>query len=350
MWKSFKKYVFAKKAMILYISLCVILGISYIITLYFENTYTTVASSVNQVNNFQQVLLIIDILKNLTLTAFTIFLSTLLSSIIIEKKQKNETALDAIVNDVLLCDEFDKIISDKHKEKMYHRYIDYKYGRSDKALLEMLQSINSELSAAKGDFFFEKCSFIIECTPTKRYIQKKITRTIQIKSYEGQKEIKDFLFASSALRELPGEKVFEVKEIVLNGKTLVNGVDYECIREPVSDKFHKKSGYNVYNKCISKEKISVDDQDGAIISINYITKVDIKDNIYNCRVSEHCRNFSMQFTINSKEKYDISPVAFGFIDDAQYTPNSDDTNSVNLNFNNWIFRKDGVSISFKKRN
>lgn len=350
MWKKFKKYFFNRQALILYIALCIVLGISYIVTLYFENSYAVLVSSSDNVNNLQDIFILIDIIKNLSLTAFTIFLSTLLSGIIIEKKQRNEENLDAIINDVLFCEEFDKVLSDEHKELMYKRYIQSKYGQSNDYLLDMLESINDKLSSQKGEFFYDKCSFIINCTPKENYIEKNITRTIEIKSYEKQKELSNFVFASSALKQIQNEKVFEIKEIMLDGEALTEGEDYECISPPASSVFHKKSGYDVYNKCISKKKIVIENQKGVKISINYITKVDLTDNVYNCRVREHCRQFSMQFTINSAEKYDISPVAFGFIDDAQYTPNGNDSNSINLNFDNWIFKKDGVSINFKKKN
>lgn len=89
MWKKFKKYFFNRQALILYIALCIVLGISYIVTLYFENSYAVLVSSSDNVNNLQDIFILIDIIKNLSLTAFTIFLSTLLSGIIIEKKQRN---------------------------------------------------------------------------------------------------------------------------------------------------------------------------------------------------------------------------------------------------------------------
>ena len=84
------------------------------------------------------------------------------------------------------------------------------------------------------------------------------------------------------------------------------------------------------------------------IEVEYVTRCPKNDKVYTCRLQYPCKKFDFNFHLINDD-YLINASAFGFIDDAESSPNrSDDAKNLSIKFENWIFPRDGVCICLEK--
>lgn len=342
-----KKYKMSKASTIWLVIISIILVVVYILLLVFEKQFSLSASNSNK--NYINILAAMDVVKNILLVGVSVFLSSLVSSSLIEKENLNKTCYNNIIDGMLVNDNFYKYVEKDTKKLLLDGLENNLYPSKNEVKKAMLQKIREKLLSENEDFYYEDCQATVSCQISNDRIIKSIKRIIKIRSYNGDKKIDKFKFAATMLEDIPGCTCFEIQGITLNDKTLKNGIDYSVEREAVKNSLHKKGGYNIKYSCKSKKPIKISQNQNTTIEINYTTIVKKSDIVFTLRVKEHCKKFSLKFKIANTEKYNIFTDAFGFLDDAKKTLNSDDSNDISIEFNDWIYRGDGVSLSFQEK-
>lgn len=95
-----------------------------------------------------------------------------------------------------------------------------------------------------------------------------------------------------------------------------------------------------------REPLNLSDTQDTTLAVSYTTRVPLSDNIYTCRSSVPCKDFSVDISLVDTPDYKLNAVAFGFWDSAPYARINTKENNIRVSFDNWVFTKDGVSIVF----
>lgn len=342
-----KKYKMSKTSTIWLVVISVILIVVYVLLIVFEKQFSLSASTSDK--NYIKVLTTLDVIKNIILVGVSVFLSSFVSSSLIEKENLNKTYYNNIIDGMLFNDNFYKYIEKDTQKLLLDGLENNLYPCNNETKKEMLQKIREKLLAGNEEFYYEDCQATVSCEILADKIVKNIKRIIKIRSYAGDVKIHKFKFAATMLENIPGCTCFEIKKIILNDKELEHNIDYSVERSDVKNSLHKKGGYDIKYACESKKPIKIYQKQTTTIEVVYTTIVKKSDIVFTLRVKEHCKKFSLKFKIVNTTKYNIFTDAFGFLDDAKKTLNSDDSNDISIEFNDWIYKGDGVSLSFQEK-
>lgn len=340
-----EKFKISKISSILTLIICGICILVYIYLINIEN----IGLATNQIITVeaQRVMNMQKLIKEVLLIVVSILGTNLLLALIIEVKSKNSLYTDLITNDIFACPDFYNNLSDDNKAKIQKNLEAEQFFGSNLVKADMFESIRKKLNEIKKEYYYKSCDYIVDCSIFDDYIEKEIVRTINIYSYNKNATISNFILSSSTTKKIQGLDSFELESITLNAKP-INIKDTRIETQPVIDQFHIKNGYDTITNCIYNKNIKVYNNKDTTICIKYKTRVNISDNAYTCRIREHCKEFSLNFSINAKDLYKIHSEAFGFLDTASQTPNSNVENKIIVEFKDWIFDKDGVALHFNK--
>ncbi len=95
---------------------------------------------------------------------------------------------------------------------------------------------------------------------------------------------------------------------------------------------------------IYKPKLRIRSDKDTVITMVYTTRTTIDDKMSTFRVSYPCRSFSIHFSIKPADKYRVVGAAYGFLDDADNSTNDTSKTNLTLEFDDWIFKHDGVTV------
>lgn len=313
--------------------------------LFIEHEFTVLTSSSGK--DYSTHLSITDVAKNIVLVFLSVFSSSLVSAYLFEKKNLNNDYFENI-NEVFANTKFYKGISTVQKKQLLKKLEEELYPKRTDKKGEIIDALRGKILDADNKFYYESCDTVVTCKIKDHHIEKNITREMKICSYNERKTIENFKFASSTLENMIDCKPFVIHEIELNGKCLKKGRDYLVNQKDVNNETYKKSGYDISYSCISKNPIVLS-QECTRIKVKYTTVVSLTDTVFTSRLQEHCKNYSLNFKIDSHDEYKLYCDAYGFLDDGSGVLNDSSPNNISVKFNGWVFKKDGVSISFHKK-
>lgn len=336
----FKKFQISKHALgisTVFIVICLPL---YIYFLYLDKLYSAQAVSSPgsaPYNNYA-----IGVAKDILLIFISIFGSTLISSLLIEVRKRNDYYADLLVNDVFSSPSFYNTLNDEYKQEMLDNLENNIYFHSNPQIAEMYGSIKTKLQKCNTQqYFFEDLNYSVVCTVKDNRIIKDIIRTVKIRSYEDKCIVKHYMLMKYSTEKLKDNANLE--SVVIN-ETPLEKDDILISNKPITDVMHKKLGYDTEYTYKLKNPIVLSSQTDTVIIVKYRSVVPLSDNTYTCRVSVPCKKFSMQFIIKESPQYKLSAFAFGFWDCAVSTPNNDSATDVNIEFSDWIFEHDGAAV------
>lgn len=291
----------------------------------------------------------LDTACNILITIITISASTFLTSIFIERRDKNNIIEDVIVNDLFTSESFINKLDEEKFNNLLSSLESKKHFSNNKIKAEMYAAIREKLNNAPLDgkpLYYEKCSYDINCKEYATHIEKEFIKTIKVKSLNGKFREKKFILLSIASCPIDGVETSEIKSFKIDGKN----IDLKYIQKQSYkvDAMNVKQGYDEGTKYIYDKPIDFSVHNIKTIEIEYITRTPIDDGSYSCRLPYPCKSFNFKFSLDSKN-YKINPIAFGFIDDAKDSPNRPrDRKNVTINFEDWIFPLDGVCVFLEK--
>lgn len=329
-----KQYQIKKAAMIMLIISVIISSICYIICLYYLN-FTELTSEISEIR-----LAILKTVKDVLLACTSIFGGTLLVNVLVEKTSKNQFLAEIMNNDVVASPVFYQSMDKDIQENMYSALEESLYFPT-KVQKEIYDYARTMLGSMPTDYYYEECSYAVTCKVYSDYIEKHITRTFKVRSYDGQRKIKEFVVSNFHAKQVSGLESFDLRAFKIDGADFKHKVKQVSA---TSDQLDRQNNYDVSRKYIYKDLRLKAGQSVEII-IEYVSRTSIDDRSSTFRTTKPCRKFSLLYTLDESPDYRIAVDAFGFLDDANDSVNTDSHHDVNITFNNWIFDCDGVVVT-----
>lgn len=332
--KREKRYIVKKSttfSMIVLTVICIILHIILNLQFNYKDNISEIEKTVYMV------------LMDVSLVIASILGTNLLVSILVEVNSKSDDFTHLMTNEVFASPAFYNNMDTKKKEQMCKALERNLYFKND-VLCEMYEYIRSKLTNTSDSYYYTECTYSVTCTIYSTYIEKEIIRTTKIRSYKGAIAENNFSFGTFTLKEIEGLKSLQIKEIKIDNNLLPKH-DYVLINDETTDNLDKQNEYNSTINCVYSNTLTFNDNESKKITMHYITRVPNDDRIMTFRVGYACKSFSIYFTIkNSDIKYRIFVAAYGFLDDANNSNNTDSKTDVTVKFDNWIYKCDGVTL------
>lgn len=355
-YKKLYKYYVDKPGIAWKIILSVILLIVYAFLTYFGNLQNAKLIvnelSTKQIIDIQGKLNVIGTINSVLLLVITVLLSSALASLF-TIKERNHFYSDILSNDVFSSDDFIESLTEENKNLIYNNLSKSLSLENSKAKTRMFAHMRDKLNDSfnDGDYYYKECILDIKCDIYDNYIEKEIIKTIKILPISSGKptNIKD-LFIVSSKNIIKNNEEYGLFPDSVSVKINDNPVKKKDIHQQegnISD-FDKRNGVKEHSIFTCKKTINLPVNTPQRINIAYTSKVPIDDIVYVNRLSKACENFTFNFRINPKngKNYSIDAAAFGFVDDGSNSPiHSDESGSVFIKFDNWLFPHDGVSIT-----
>ena len=286
--------------------------------------------------------------RDISLVIFTILLTTFLTARMIEVRGKNELYEDAILKDVVANPAFYKVFEDPVKRTMLAR-LEQELVFGDSADVQaMYDSIKDKLAQVTAEkYYFSACSYRVKCTIADGVITKYINRTVKLRSFRSQDTIQDFLALNwSGLGDIEGYFSLEsITDESGNPRPFRN----EGSSPPSAAESDSFCGYTINHKYKLSQPLPIFADRDTTVSITYTTRVPLSDNIYICRSSVPCKHFSVDVRLDNSPDFKLNTAAFGFFDTGVKASLQNDDSEVRLEFNDWVFNKDGVCVVFAHR-
>lgn len=291
---------------------------------------------------------IIEMLRDVFLAITSIIGTSLLTSVFIEKNQKNIDYTELIANDIFASPEFYMNLTEENKEKML-TYLSENSQKKDPIRSELYSLYKEKLLANKYQYYYENFDESTSYYDFGSYSEKRNKRIIKLRSYNEKIEIKKICLLSYKLSPTPEIETFELlggsfgveNDPLLIGKDIV--VETSITRSP----FLMKNGYlQTYEVNLCKEISLYPDKD-TVISFEYISRVSDGDMSSGVGVSVPCRKFSLNFYAPSE--YIVYAHTFGFLDSGNNISNSDYKNTISVHFDRWLLPDEGVAICLVKK-
>ena len=292
--------------------------------------------------------ILLNILKDFFLVIISIIGTTLLTATIIEKNQKNTTYTELLANDIFASPEFYSNLSDDNKLKMienlernfYERYI---------IKQELYNVFREKLNNLSSEYYYEECNFNISFFPKLNYTEKIIVRTMKVRSYAEKVVIPHFTLCGYSLSPVDksissdGNELLEFEFVSLSINNINQSNDTIDITPNVTtDQLLNKCGYSTSFSVELKNEIILSSKENTIIRMEYKSRVTDNDNSASFRVGVPCRKYILNFT--APENYKVIAHAFGTFDVASNSSNSKYDNTIAVEFDNWLLPENGVTI------
>ncbi len=352
--QKIKKYGLSRNALIVIGILMAVLFVVYIFLNIYGNTFSIeamVSNSVVDTKEMYKKINTIDTLKNVLLVIDSFLFTSFFSSLLIDIKNKNSVVSDLLVNDLFVSNEFYDLMTDDNKQKILSALERNIYFNKYNVLEDMYKHTKNTIqdTIEHSEYYFESCTLDAQCdiNLSCSFIEKRIIKTVRIKPYKSTHKLSEYPIVSCSYIENSSYDPIKIEKLYIGGKRIeINSQNIKPDIEDCDIGLESQCGYNKRKKFIYQRIIDLSSKKATEIKVEYVTKTPISDGVYTFRLMAPCKSFDFDFYFKQgNEKYSLSPIAFGFVDDANETPNAAEDNSrVKASFDNWIFTCDGVAI------
>lgn len=335
-----EKYSIANKTLILSVAILVFGLLLYLACLIIE-------CEIEAIGN-EKYFYLIKIFKDILLIVVSVFGTSVISTFLIDVKSKNQMHKEIISDEVLNAETYYNCMSDSKKKEISNYLESMLYFNGNKILTSMDEELKNKIRLFKNqEYFFSSYTAIINCTIDGDKIIKKINKTMFVRSYDDNYNLKDFELARNVCDSENGKYGIDESTLSVSIEDITLDKNSYCRRDDEKeDSIEKKSGYT--NKVVYrlKEPLELYSTKDKKVVVEYDTSVSIKDVFSGIRLPVACKNTNFQFHLNSTnnehERYKLVPCGFGFNNTGSDTPNNiGDHYNVNIQFNEWIFPNDG---------
>ena len=282
-------------------------------------------------------------IKDIFVILTSILGTNLLLNSLIEVRSKNQIITDVIENDVISSPKFYEEMSEENKLKMCNALENNLYYKYD-IVHQMFDDIRKRLNDKIEEYYYVSCEYDVTCDINDKFIEKQISKTIAIRSYEDKYTINDFCISQFSSKQIAGVSSFELTSLKINGETKSIKETVKTIPNEVS-RLGEQNEYDISNCYIYNIPIEISKDKETTICVQCTTRTSIDDRCSTFRVTKPCKNFLLVYNLNQQKDLRLSVDAFGFIDDANNSTNNTSKSNVNIKFNDWIFENDGVVVT-----
>lgn len=284
---------------------------------------------------------ILETAKSVLIVMISVLGLNLLLSSIIDVVSKNNTVTDIMVNDVVGDPVFYNSM-DLDKKKMMYDSLEASLFFQDKISQTMHRYVRERLLGDLDSYYYSESSYSITCSVHDEYIEKEVTRTTKIRSYNNACSIKDYKLGSFSAKKINGLIPYEVNEVMIN-EQLISNDKLKLVNSNNRKRLDDQNDYDYTIDYIYKDTLKLYSDKDTIITMKYITRTSKDDRVSTFRVGCPCKKFSVYFTLNQSD-YRIMVNAYGFMDDANKSNNNQSKTNINISFSDWIFKHDGVTV------
>lgn len=335
----FKRFILSKKVSVLLVLFCFICFIFYILTVALSRMYEQ-----ELIRLSPGMCTFIDVSKDVLLMTTSILSVNLITSVVIEVKNKNKLLSEFFSNDIVSSPDFYSKLDFKDKMNMLKGLQMTEYFDGNDVYYSIHDSVIKHLKKENEEYYFDKCEYIVNAKDKGEYFEKTVTRSIQIKSYEKKKSIKKFMLARISLKQIDDMDNFQIKELRINGKTRPLS---EIISEDefIGDDLSKRNGYDKRTSFSLKSTLILSNDKATEITVKMVNVCPKDDLVSSYKATVPCKNFSVEYVMNDTDKYRIIAYGFGFINDAKQHPSNHGDNGVKLELSDWVLRDNGIVIT-----
>ena len=353
-FKPFKKFFMNKGATIILSVFTGFLIVAYFFTFYQSSQLNISVSQskdnielynslIEEYNNMQ-------IASEIILVVLSVAASSLLSTILIEKRNSNKIVEQVFVDDFFTSDKFLDLLEDDDKKKLIVELEKQCSFGGCRQKSEMYLAIKEKLNKPikqNENLFYERYHIDIACEVNDDYIEKTINKSVQLKSLDSGLNLNNYTLLSVSSKKINGFTPVQITKLKINDK-LIDLKHVKTRNKKVSNTIDEKRGYSEITEFYYDKTLNFSNKKAISIDMDYITRCPINDLLYAVRMQYPCKNFTFLFNIKNEE-YVVNPSAFGFIDDGNASPNfKNDRKNISINFKDWIFPLDGVCVYLEK--
>lgn len=291
------------------------------------------------------------IIINIFLVLTSVTGTNLLTSLIIEKNSKNQEWRNIITEEILSNHVFYDYMSAQTKEAISDA-VNYSINEYNNTVQqEIMQSIIRKLNFKGETYYFNKCNYFVNCEIFDDHIKYDMKRITEIYAYEERCKIFNFRVAviANSCNNVHSNIGMEIK---VNGRILSECdylVETECSDEE-SDIV--RNGYNTIQYIYLREPLVLHaEATGRCTTILFrqVIETTLDDVVNSYRASKPCRNFRVDFNLQSRDRYRLVSNSFGFIDSTNPDNDADVDYISKIEFSDWVFEDDGVVITIVPR-
>lgn len=167
---------------------------------------------------------------------------------------------------------------------------------------------------------------------------------MHLRSYNKEEVIRDFRLGVYKNKSVQSNDVkgFDLLSLRIDGKSVdLSKIQIKDITQD-ENPLETQSEYNSKKQYFYNGEIKFYNDRDTIIIFEYVARTEKSDNYSIFRSATPCKKFSVEFKVNGS--YKVIPVAFGFCDNANRSPNTQNKKDASVSFSDWIFEDDGVVI------
>lgn len=344
-----KKYFFNKGSMVL-LGIIVLLSFTlYSYSLYEYSQIDVHASlseknqkSVSEYNSWKRV-------SECSLVVFSVSASSIISTFLIEKRNSNKIIEEFFVSDFFTSDKFLDLIEPEQRYETLKLLEKKVYFNECEERSAMYTAIKNKIlnPVFEHDLIYNSYDIDVSCNVKENYIEKRIVRNTSVRSAKKHENISNYVLLSVCSCDIEGRNPVTITRLTIDGET-INVNLLEKKETDYNNALDHKKGYIKKIDFIYKRSLHFSNKKSVNITMEYETCCPIYDKAYSCRMPYPCKKFDFKYDITN-EDYRLIPYAFGFIDDANNTPNrTDNKRRVSIRFEDWIFPLDGVCVYIEK--
>lgn len=292
------------------------------------------------------VLNFITFLESLITIIFSVFLSSVITTFIMSKREKNDIYKDAF-SDMIDNVKMQVVLPEKPRTEVvaeFKKTVDAGNVPSD-----MVNTVIKKALLPKQKYYYQNCVVKIKCRINGAYLEKEIMKDMFVKSYEPVLDFGpgEFKFASQC--GLDGvDTPLSIKNITVSCKGESAKPKYKVRTQKIKDDLAIKQGYVNENIAFFEENFQLHADEATKISTYYTTRVPLRDLTYVFRVPCSCKHLSLSCQLVEMKNYSISGSAFGFLDDAKDTLSGESKMECKLDLEDWSFYGDGACFTISK--
>lgn len=291
----------------------------------------------------EPVSIILSIFKDILLAVLSIIGTSLLTTVFIEKNQKNVDYTELIANDIFASPEFYTNLTDSNKYKI-HKYLEEYIYNQNPIKSEIYNKCREKIHNPNSRYYYSYFNMNVKYTQYDSYSQKDIQRVVKICSYDEKLTIDKLPLLTYNLSPTNLIKNFELVSVTIGTKKkpLIIGKDVIPEKTSTTDSLLGKCGYTDTYTVYLQNPITLHKNEELLITVDYISRVTDEDMSVGFGVSVPCQKFIFNF--EAPPDMIVYAHTYSFLNPENHDPNSRNRNILSLHFDNWLLPGEGVAI------
>lgn len=283
---------------------------------------------------------VLSAVEDIIVILITLIVSSLISSLLIEKNQQNKIyseALSDFCNDSNIHIRFDDVgtLSGSVEKDLAKKSVPK----------DMLGLALKKILDPEKAFYYDSCEIEIICSIENGMLKKTISKKIELRSYDETYTFSPQNRSEYVLARYCGPKTkktpISIDAVRINGK---DEKGFHILKSSISAPLTNKQGYTKQYVAYYDRDLTIFRKNSTKMIVDYTTFAPLNDLTYVFRIPCACKKLHFRYQLKDMKGYSLAGHAFGFFDDATSSHNTKEENQLEFFFEDWIFQRDGICI------